>query len=92
MKQLLFIIAFLLMGSSTFAQEQVTSPQNEYKEVMVDNLPGEVTKAIGKNYPKANIDKAYWSDENMKYKIEVIKDDNTSETLYLDREGIFEFE
>ena len=101
MTELLFIIVFIFIGIPTFAQENgmmeehaselVDTLQDVYREVMVDELPGEVIRAIGKNYPKANIEKAYWSQENMNYKLEIIKDDNTVEKLYLDREGKFEF-
>ena len=99
MKKVLFIMTFVLGGVIGMAQEinpqngdttkQVVTTHDGYTEIKVEDLTGEINMALGKNYPKTNIDKAYWNEKNQKYKLEVSKEGGESATLFLDREGNF---
>ncbi|MBC2840268.1 hypothetical protein [Robiginitalea sp. SC105] len=99
MKKLLFIAAFSLVGVTAFAQDkndmdgekttQVAKSQQGYMEVTLDELPGEVVMGLEKKYPEANIDKAYWNSEDLKFKLDITKQDGTSESLYVNKEGKF---
>jgi len=101
MKKLLFIAIFSLVGVTAFAQEienidieeeateEIATVQDVYAEIMMDALPDEVNAALGENHPNASIDKAYWNEENMKYKLDVSMEDGTSSSVYIDKEGNF---
>lgn len=99
MKKLLLIAIFSFIGATSFAQdteemdqektEQWASTQDGYSEVMMDELPEEVTSAVEQNHPNAKIDNAYWNDKSLKYKLDIKMQDGTSSTLYLNKKGDF---
>jgi hypothetical protein len=99
MKKVFLIAAFALCGFIGVAQktdnkeketiEKPTPNQEGYAEVKPDNLSRKITMAMEKNYPKTNIDNAYWNEKRQKYRLEVSKESGETSTLYIDREGNF---
>jgi hypothetical protein len=97
MKKLIFVLALSLASFTSYAQEEATeaateateavaATQDDFSEIAADELPEAVTAAVAKNYPTANIDKAFVN-ESKQYKLEVSLEDGTSGTLYADENG-----
>ena len=100
MKKLVFTIALVLGGLSTYAVstadismdtktasiEAPAQDQESYQEIAVEELPEAVTSAVSKSYPTATINKAYKNEAN-EYKLEVALKDGTAGTLYADENG-----
>lgn len=95
MKKLVFVLALSLGSLTAFAQDaeevqgeatEVIVAQDDFSEIAADELPAAVTEAVSKNYPTANIDKAFVNEEKQ-YKLEVSLEDGTSGTLYADENG-----
>ena len=93
MKKLILAVA-ILAGVSTYATVNNTiSPINPvhtvvedgFQEVSLDKLPAAVVNSIKESFPKATLSKAFVNSKEQ-YKLE-ISVENTSKTLYADKEG-----
>ncbi|MCQ0111606.1 hypothetical protein JGC31_08465 [Zhouia sp. CL16] len=95
MKKLAVVTAITVGSFSTFAatpvifhdgvMEDVIRAQEEFTEIEVSKLPAAITKALGKDYPGASIDKAYVN-ENEEYKLDVSHNDDDL-ILYANKTG-----
>lgn len=94
MKKLSLIIA--LVAGGFLAQDAIASydgpativaeVQDEYSAIDNSELPAAVTEAFTRDFPNAEITKAYVNQEGQ-YKLEVTKEDGSTAELYADAEG-----
>lgn len=49
-------------------------------------MSGSLKKSVKRNYPKSKVGKAY-KNEQGQYKLEMDREDGTSETMYMDMDG-----
>ncbi len=93
----LFITSVFALGSLTaFAQEEQATEaqdtateavaQEEFSEVVLEEVPEAVTAMVETNYPGATINAAHKNEANQ-YKLEVSLEDGTSGALIVDEEG-----
>ena len=59
---------------------------DDFSEIEVSEVPKAVMDAISKNFPTANLDKAY-SNEEKQYKLVLSLEDGTQGTVYADEDG-----
>ncbi|MCV9930247.1 hypothetical protein OIU83_21495 [Flavobacterium sp. LS1R49] len=93
MKKLILSAAIVLGSFSSFATTlpasvldvKVTSVQEEYTEVKIEELPAAITDALKKAYPDAVLNKAYVS-ANKEYKLDVTVGDKVG-NLFADATG-----
>ncbi|MFI2741359.1 hypothetical protein ACG2LH_01355 [Zhouia sp. PK063] len=93
MKKLVLAAVIALGSLSTYATTTVQSTttnivavqQDEFKEIKADEVPQAVKDALEKDFPGAQIDKAYVN-ESKQYKIEVSAS-GASTTLYANEKG-----
>ncbi|GEM_PF-255657 len=64
----------------------ITVLQDEFSAIDNSELPAAVTDAFAKDFPDAQITKAYVNQEGQ-YKLEVTKQDGSTTELYADSEG-----
>ncbi len=95
MKKILFVFALSLGSLTAFAQEgevtqeaaaEVAVVQDDYTAIEISELPEAVSNAVATDYPAATIEKAYVNKEEQ-YKLEVVLEDGSEETLYADKDG-----
>lgn len=95
MKNLFFVVALTLGSLTAFAQNTATanisetatvSMQDNFTEIDSSELPEAITAAISKDYPTANLTKAFVN-KNKQYKLEVVLKDGAAGTLYADENG-----
>lgn len=58
----------------------------DFTEIAVKDVPTAVLDGLEKDYMGATIDSAYVNEE-MEYKLEVTLEDDSSKTLYFDKDG-----
>jgi len=100
MKTLFLLGAITIGGFAMNAQDALLSengilhnPGNEigvvaddFKEISVSEVPQAVSIAISKNFPMANLDRAYINEEKQ-YKLVLSLEDGTQGTVYADEDG-----
>jgi len=65
---------------------EISVVADDFKEISVAEVPQAVTDAVSKNFPTANLDKAYMNKEKQ-YKLVLSLEDGTQGTVYADEEG-----
>ncbi|WP_405412364.1 hypothetical protein [Maribacter sp. Asnod1-A12] len=65
---------------------EITVEADDFEEISVSEVPQAVTNAISKNFPTANLDKAYTNEEKQ-FKLVLSLEDGTQGTVYADQEG-----
>ncbi|MDF4203578.1 hypothetical protein PXD56_11455 [Maribacter sp. SA7] len=100
MKTLFLLGAMTIGGFAMNAQEALISENGiqhnhisevsivteDFKEISVSEVPQAVSDAVSKNFPTANLDKAY-TNEKKQYKLVLSLEDGTQGTVYADEEG-----
>ncbi len=94
MKKLIFAVAILAGGFSTYATttnninpvDVVCSVVNEgFEEISIEKLPTAVVEAVSKDFPDATLSKAFVN-EKEQYKLELTVEQETK-TVYANKEG-----
>jgi hypothetical protein len=65
---------------------EIEAVADDFKEIAVSEVPQAVTDAVSKNFPTANLDKAYTNEEKQ-YKLVLSLEDGTQGTVYADEDG-----
>ncbi len=65
---------------------EISIATEDFEEISVAEVPQAVTDAVSKNFPTANLDKAY-TNEKKQYKLVLSLEDGTQGTVYADEEG-----
>ncbi len=94
MKKLSLIIALVAGGfmaqdviaSNDIPATVVVEVQEEYSAIDNSELPAAVAEAFTRDFPNAEISKAYVNEEGQ-YKLEVTQEDGSTGELYADAEG-----
>jgi len=100
MKTLFLLGAITIGGFAVNAQEasfsqngilhtqvnEIIVATDDFSEISVSEVPQTVMDAISKNYPTANLEKAYINDEKQ-YKLVLSLEDGTQGTVYADEDG-----
>ncbi|MEP2280719.1 hypothetical protein [Maribacter sp.] len=97
----LFLLGAMTLGGFTMNAQEVLISENgiqhnqvneisivaeDFEEISVAEVPQAVSNAISKNFPTANLDKAY-TNEKKQYKLVLSLEDGTQGTVYSDEEG-----
>lgn len=97
----LFLLGAMTIGGFAMSAQDVLVSENgiqhnqvneisiateDFEEISVAEVPQAVTDAVSKNFPTANLDKAY-TNEKKQYKLVLSLEDDTQGTVYADEEG-----
>lgn len=97
----LFLLGALTIGGLTVSAQDAAISQNgivnnqvneiiiatdDFSEISISEVPQPVMDAIAKNFPTANLEKAYTNEEKQ-YKLVLSLEDGTQGTLYADEDG-----
>lgn len=97
----LFLLGALTIGGFTVSAQEASFSQNgiqhnamtevisvadEFTEISVSEVPKAIMDAIAKNYPTANVEKAYINEEEQ-YKLSLSLEDGTKGDLFADKDG-----
>ncbi len=100
MKNLFLLGALTIGGFAVSAQEaailqtgivhnetsEIVVVADDFSEIALSEVPQPVMDAIAKNFPTANLDKAYTNEEGQ-FKLDLSLEDGTSESVYADKDG-----
>lgn len=100
MKNLFLLGALTIGGFAVSAQEAAISQTgivhnetseivvvaDDFSEIALSEVPQPVMDAIAKNFPTANLDKAYTNEEGQ-FKLDLSLEDGTSGSVYADKDG-----